>query len=131
MISTGYAETSSLRQSGSGNQPNCDFNHSLLFAPVPEYDHRERMGLVSRMQTLTRECDRTACSLACELIDKLTVIVGNCDLLREGMGAGSAEAKRLDSIRSVAKEMAKELGECQCRLLDAVRSVGGQKHYVV
>src|SRR6266567_1723959 len=110
MISTGYAETSSLRQSGSGNRPNCDFNHSLLFAPVPEYDHRERMGLVSRMQTLTRECDRTACSLACELIDKLTVIVGNCDLLREGMGAGSAEAKRLDSIRSVAKEMAKELG---------------------
>jgi hypothetical protein len=31
---------------------------------------------VSGMETLTRECDRTACSLACELIDKLTVIVG-------------------------------------------------------
>lgn len=83
------------------------------------------------MQTQTRECDRTACSLACELIDQLTVIVGNCDLLRERMEAGSADSKRLDLIRGVAKEIAKELGGCQCRLLEAVRSVGGQKHYVV
>jgi hypothetical protein len=89
-----------------------------------------KRALVNRMQTLTKECDRTACSLACELIDKLTVIVGNCDLLREGMGAGSAEAKRLDLIRGMAKEIANELSGCQCRLLEAVRSVGGQKHYV-
>src|SRR6266567_2734445 len=119
MISTGYAETSSLRQSGSGNRPNCDFNHSLLFAPVPEYDHHEGKGLVSRMQTLTRECDRTACSLACELIDKLTVIVGNCDLLRDKMKTGSPESERLDLIRGMAKEIATELGGCQCRLLEA------------
>jgi hypothetical protein len=78
------------------------------------------------MQNLTSECDRTACSLACELIDKLTVIVGNCDLLREEMEAGSADGRRLDLIRSMAKEIAQELGGCQCRLLAAVRSVDGQ-----
>jgi len=83
------------------------------------------------MQSLTRECDRTACSLACQLIDKLTVIVGNCDLLREEVEAGPADARRLDLIRSTAKEIANELGGCQCRLLEAVRSAGGQKHYVV
>jgi hypothetical protein len=87
--------------------------------------------VVSGMETLAKECDRTACSLACELIDKLTVMVGNCDLLREEMEAGSADSTRLDLIRGMAKEIAKELGGCQCRLLEAVRSVGGQKHYVV
>jgi hypothetical protein len=86
---------------------------------------------VSSMQNLARECDRTACSLACELIDKLTVIVGNCDLLREEMEAGSADSKRLDLIRGMAREIATKLSGCQCRLLEAVRSVGGQKHYVV
>jgi hypothetical protein len=83
------------------------------------------------MQNLTTECDRTACSLACQLIDKLTVIVGNCDLLREEMELRPVDARRVDLIRATAKEIAKELGGCQCRLLEAVRSAGGQKHYVV
>jgi hypothetical protein len=114
------------------NRPNCDSNHGLSFGPnVRVGPNRERRGLVSSMQNLTRECDRTACSLACELIDKLTVIVGNCDLLREEMEAGSAESRRLELIRGMAREIAKELGGCQCRLLEAVRTVGGQKHYVV
>jgi len=60
--------------------------------------------VVSGMETLAKECDRTACSLACELIDKLTVIVGNRDLLREEMEAGSADSKRLDLIRGMAKD---------------------------
>jgi hypothetical protein len=114
------------------NRRNCDSNHSLQLVPVSEFKtHRERRVLVSSMQIPTRECARTACSLACELIDKLTVIVGNCDLLRDKMEAGSPESERLDMIRGIAKEIAKELGGCQCRLLEAVRSVGGQKHYVV
>jgi hypothetical protein len=114
------------------NRRNCDSNHSLQFVPLSEFKtHRERRVLVSSMQIPTRECARTACSLACELIDKLTVIVGNCDLLRDKMEAGSPESERLDMIRGIAKEIAKELGGCQCRLLEAVRSVGGQKHYVV
>jgi hypothetical protein len=41
------------------------------------------------------------------------------------------DARRVDLIRATAKEIAKELGGCQCRLLEAVRSAGGQKHYVV
>ena len=86
---------------------------------------------MSTMEKLTRERDHHSCSLAYQLIDKLTVIVGNCDLLREEMEAGSAQAKRLDSIRGTAKEIAKELGECQCRLWEEVRTVGEPKHYIV
>ena len=86
---------------------------------------------MSGMEKLRREFDRHACSLAYELIDKLTIIVGNCDLLREQMETGSVDSKRLDSIRGMAKEITKELSECQCRLLEAVRSAGGQKPYVV
>jgi hypothetical protein len=72
------------------NRPNCDSNHSLSFGPNVRVGPTKSEGLVSSMQSLTRECDRTACSLACQLIDKLTVIVGNCDLLREEMEAGLA-----------------------------------------
>jgi hypothetical protein len=83
------------------------------------------------MENLTRERDHHSCSLAYQLIDKLAVIVGNCDLLRERMELGSVEEKRLDLIRGVAKEIAKELSESQCRLWEEVRGAGGQKHYVV
>jgi hypothetical protein len=46
-----------------------------------------------------------------DLIDKLAAIVGNCDPLSAEMKASSACAKRLDSIRDLAKGMAKEISE--------------------
>jgi len=88
-------------------------------------------GLVNGMENSTKESDEAACLLAHEIIEKLTVIIGNCDLLSAKAQAGSECATRLGLIHDTAKEIAKELGGRQCRLLDAVRSTGGQKYYTV
>lgn len=65
-----------------------------------------------------------------DLIDKLAVIVGNCDLLGVEMKAGSACAKRLDSIRNVAKGMAKEISKPQCPLWETILSAREQRDWV-
>jgi hypothetical protein len=88
-------------------------------------------GLVTGMENCSKECDEAACLLAHEIIDKLTVIIGNCDLLSANAEAGSECATRLGLIQSAAKEIAKELSDRQCRLLEAARSTGGQKYYIV
>jgi hypothetical protein len=83
------------------------------------------------METSNRECDETSCLLAHELIEKLTVIIGNCDLLSTKAEPGSECATRLGLIHDAAKEIAKELGERQCQLLEAIRTAGGEKYYLV
>ncbi len=85
---------------------------------------------MSEMEKSTRERAEPAYLLAHKLIDKLAIIVGNCDLLSAQAQAGSECAKRLDLIRDVAKGIAKELQQDECQLLEAARSVGRQKHYV-
>jgi hypothetical protein len=62
-----------------------------------------------------------------DLANKLAVIVGHCDLLREHLKAGSRSAKRVDAIQEIARGMAKELNEYQCRLAEWSRSAGIQK----
>jgi hypothetical protein len=88
-------------------------------------------SVVNGMESSTKESDEAACLLAHEIIEKLTVIIGNCDLLSAKAQAGSECATRLGLIHDTAKEIAKELGDRQCRLLDAVRSSRGQKYYIV
>jgi predicted protein tyrosine phosphatase len=44
-----------------------------------------------------------------DLINKLSVIIGNCDLLKEMITDGTEQAKRLSVIRAVADEAIKEL----------------------
>ncbi len=85
---------------------------------------------MSEMEKSTRERYEPAYLLAHKLIDKLAIIVGNCDLLSAQAQASSECAKRLDLIRDVAKEIAKELQQDEYQLLEAARSVGRQKHYV-
>ena len=62
-----------------------------------------------------------------DLGNKLAVIVGHCDLLREHPKAGSPSAKRADAIQEIAREMADELNEYQCRLAEWTRGAGTQK----
>jgi hypothetical protein len=62
-----------------------------------------------------------------DLVNKLAVIVGHCDLLREHLKAGSASAKRVGSIQEIARGMAEELNEYHCRLAEWTRSEGMQK----
>lgn len=71
-------------------------------------------------------CYEPACLLAHRLVDKLSVIIGHCDLVSEEAEPGSECAKRLNLIHDVAAEMAKELSAHQCRLSEAVRSTVGQ-----
>ena len=54
--------------------------------------------------------------LAHELINKLAIIVGNCDLLEEEAPEDSHCLKRLRAIREVAMSMAKSLHPRQGRL---------------
>jgi hypothetical protein len=89
---------------------------------------------VSGMEKSTREYDEAGYLFAHRLINKLQVIVGNCDVLGVEVDAGSECAQRLTTIRDVAKEMGKEIvkefQQDQCRPLEAIQSTAGQKHHV-
>ena len=66
-----------------------------------------------------------------DLIDKLAVIVGNCDLLSTELKADSACAKRLASIHDAAKEMATEISKPQFPLWETILSAREQNRCVV
>ncbi len=51
-----------------------------------------------------------------DLVNKLAVINGHCDLLGDDLKEGSPCAKRVVAIQEITREMAKELNEYQCRL---------------
>jgi len=50
-----------------------------------------------------------SCTLAHELINRLSIIIGNCDLLKEDLPGDSEGAKRLCLIKDVAKSMAQDV----------------------
>ncbi len=81
------------------------------------------------MERSNRGLEGRARLLKHDLIDKLAVIVGNCDLLSTEMKAASASAKRLDSIRDLAKGMAKEISQPQCPLWDTFLSAREQRRW--
>ena len=60
-----------------------------------------------------------SCFLAHEHINKLAVIVGRCDLLKERVGENSELSRGLSGIRELAQVMADELKQHQCDL-DAI-----------
>ncbi|MFZ0954583.1 MAG: hypothetical protein WAN17_20105 [Candidatus Sulfotelmatobacter sp.] len=68
------------------------------------------------------------CLLAHDLVNKLSVIIGNCDLLVKHVESGSECANRLDLIRNVARGMAKELNQHQCELSEVIRARVGMRH---
>ena len=57
-----------------------------------------------------------------DLVNKLAVIVGHCDLLSEHLKGGSQCAKRVGAIQEIARDMGKELKEYQCQLSESGRS---------
>jgi hypothetical protein len=63
------------------------------------------------------------CSFVHDLVNKLAVIVGHCDLLSDNLKQGSQSAKRVIAIQEIGRGMAKELNEYQYRLSTSVRSV--------
>jgi hypothetical protein len=75
----------------------------------------------------TGGCDEAANLLLHDAINQLAVIVGNCDLLRTELQAGSESAKRLGRIHKAAVKMAERIEQYQRRVLEVVRIVGGRK----
>ena len=70
------------------------------------------------------------CPLAHTLINKLSTVIGNCDLLLEKAEEDSPELSRMKLIRDTAKSMAADLIEFQCdlatrRLKETRRSPNG------
>jgi hypothetical protein len=80
-------------------------------------------GRQNRARELTR-------SFVHDLVNKLAVIVGHCDLLSDNLKQGSKSAKRVIAIQEIGRDMAKELNQYQYGLSKSVRSVGMQKRDV-
>ena len=59
-----------------------------------------------------------------DLVNKLAVIVGHCDLLSDHLKENSQCANRVSAVQEIAREMAKELNEYQCQLSESARSAG-------
>jgi|GraSoiStandDraft_47_1057283.scaffolds.fasta_scaffold420467_1 hypothetical protein len=57
-----------------------------------------------------------SCLLAHELVNKLSVVVGYCDLLRDHVPDDSPGQVQLRKIREMAKTMAEELNAHQCSI---------------
>lgn len=68
------------------------------------------------MEKLDKEPYQTECPLAHDLINKLAVIVGNCDLLVERIPETSPLWYRMLLVRDLAKSVGQELGQLQCDL---------------
>lgn len=76
----------------------------------------------------TGEQHQPACLLAHDLVNKLSAIIGYCDLLIEKAEEETECAKRLRLIHNLAKSAAKELAEHQCQLSSVMRSSKAEKH---
>src|ERR1700684_201752 len=62
-----------------------------------------------------------------DLVNKLAVIVGHCDLLSDHLTDGSQCAKRVSAVQEIAREIAKELNEYHGQVLEATRSAGTEE----
>ena len=81
------------------------------------------------MEKSNRESYQPTCLFAHHLINKLSTIVGSCDLASEQVEPGTEYAKQLALIRDTAKEIARELIVHQRQLPEASRKEV-QKHLV-
>jgi hypothetical protein len=58
-------------------------------------------------------------SMLRDLVNKLAVISGQCDLLSDHLKEGSQCAKRVIAIRGIARQMAKDLDEYHHKMLES------------
>jgi len=59
-----------------------------------------------------------------DMVNKLSAILGQCDLLIEVTEAGTEPANRLAVIRDIAESAAKELNEYQRKVATETRKAG-------
>jgi hypothetical protein len=78
------------------------------------------------MEKSSSEPYQTDCPLVHDLINKLSVIVGHCDLLVERIPEASPLWDRMLLVRNLAKSVGDELGRLQCDLA-RVRTINAHK----
>ena len=81
------------------------------------------------MEKSNRESYQPTCLFAHHLINKLSTIVGSCDLASEQVEPGTEYAKHLAFIRNTAKQIARKLIVHQRQLTEA-SGKEVQKHLV-
>jgi hypothetical protein len=79
------------------------------------------------MEKSARDCNRPLCMLAHDLVNKLSVIVGCCDLLTNPERLDPTAEKHVQLIRNTAKSMAERLNHEQCHLVSRAQSEALQK----
>lgn len=79
-------------------------------------DNRAVRDRKAGMETFSTDPYQTECPLAHDLINKLAIIVGNCDLLVERIPETSPLWNRMLLVRDLAKAVGEELGQLQCDL---------------
>ena len=84
---------------------------------VVEHPNRHEEGDAAAMEKSIDPRLELSLPMLRDLVNKLAVISGHCDLLGDRLRAGSQSAKRVGAIQELAREIAKELNEYQCRLL--------------
>jgi hypothetical protein len=78
---------------------------------------RTKKGILQAMEKSIDPRLELSLPMLRDLVNKLAVISGHCDLLGDRLRTGSQSAGRVGAIQELAREMAKELNEYQCRLL--------------
>jgi hypothetical protein len=81
-----------------------------------------RRKQVGSMTQPNEERRQPVCLLAQSLLNKVSAIVGFCDLLKEEAKEGTVCARRLASVRDLAVSAAEELVEYQCRLFSTPKT---------
>ena len=81
-----------------------------------------RIGDVAYMRP-NAEPHQPVCIVAHNLVNKLSAIIGHCDLLSENAEEGTESAKRLVMIHDLAKSAAKELTDHLQELRSGVHEV--------
>ncbi len=71
-----------------------------------------------------RKRNQPACLVAHDLLNKLSAIIGHCDLLNEMTEQGTEYARRISVIRELADSAAKELAEHQRKLANEIQKAG-------
>jgi len=79
------------------------------------------------MELPNREHYQPLCMLAHDLVNKLSVIVGLCELVSAEAEPGTECATRLAAIQETAKSLAQEVVKRQCQLSAVTRSSDAQK----
>jgi hypothetical protein len=72
-----------------------------------------------------KDCE-PACVLAHDLIDKLSVIVGYCEMMKEEDRNGSKSNERLDRMHTMDLDMVEKLRNRQCKLAEAIENGTGR-----